>query len=97
METPMSVTIAGIEFDDVTYDEDADVLYLRVVDGPEATVTYATPEGHAVQLDDTGAVRGMTIVNARWLTERDGRLVITIPQRVETSAEDFTRLWAPVQ
>jgi uncharacterized protein YuzE len=93
----MNVTIAGIEFDDVTYDADSDVLYLRRGDRSPAAATYATPEGHAVQLDEAGAVRGMTIINARWLTERDGRLIITIPQRVETSAEDFAQLWATVR
>ena len=97
MEATLSVKIAGIEFQDVTYDDDADVLYLRTGANPASIETYATPEGHAVQLDPSGVVVGLTIVNARWLTERDGRLVITIPQRVETSADDFAGLWAPVQ
>jgi uncharacterized protein YuzE len=97
MEATLSMQIAGIEFQDVTYDEDADVLYLRKSGGPASNETHATPEGHAVQLDASGAVVGLTIVNARWLIEREGRLVITIPQRVETSADDFAGLWASVQ
>lgn len=37
---------------------------------------------------------GVTVVNAKWLAERDGRIVISIPepataQRLETSARDL--------
>jgi uncharacterized protein YuzE len=93
----VSVKIAGVEFDDVAYDEVGDVLYVKTGGRSSASSTYATPEGHAVQLDESGNVIGMTIVNARWLTERDGRLVITIPQRIETSADDISGVWAPVR
>jgi uncharacterized protein YuzE len=93
----VTVEIAGVEFDDVTYDEEADVLYLRLREGGQAATTNATPEGHAVQLDESGRVIGMTLVNARWLTERDGRLVITIPSRVETTAAHFAGVWEAVK
>jgi uncharacterized protein YuzE len=93
----LTVKIAGVEFDDVTYDEEADVLYLRLRERRAVATTTATPEGHAVQLDDLGNVIGMTLVNVRWLAERDGRLVITVPQRVETTADDLTGVWTSVQ
>lgn len=85
----MTVRIGHHEFDHVNYDEDADVLYLRR--GPErnAASTFGTPEGHAVRLDDRGEVIGMTLVNARWLIERDGVLTVTVPERIESTAEDL--------
>jgi uncharacterized protein YuzE len=93
----VTVKIAGIEFDQVAYDEQADVLYLALEGRGEVATTTATPEGHAVQLDGAGRIIGLTLVNARWLTERDRRLVITLPQRFETTAEDFTGVWEAVK
>jgi hypothetical protein len=34
-------------------------------------------------------VIGMTLVNAKWLVETDGKISITVPQRIETRAEDL--------
>lgn len=76
------------EFDRERYDREGDVLYLAR--GPEQTaaITFATPEGHAVRLDESGEVIGLTIVNAKWLLDRDGKLVVTIPERVESPRAD---------
>lgn len=71
------------EFDGERYDADGDVLYLSRGAGAAAASTFATPEGHAVRFDASGEVIGLTIVNARWLLDRDGKLVVTIPERVE--------------
>lgn len=80
--------IGNHEFDRERYDTDGDVLYLSR--GPEraAASTFATPEGHAVRLDEEGGVIGLTIVNAKWLLDRDGKLVVTIPERVESPRSD---------
>lgn len=88
----MSVRIAGHEFAHATYDEAGDVLYLRAEGAVSGEpVTYGTPEGHAVRVDAAGRVVALTIVNARWLVERDGELAITIPQqRIAASTEDVT-------
>jgi uncharacterized protein YuzE len=75
----MTVTIAGINFDQDEYDEHGDVLYLSVGPPREACRTIATPEGHAVDYDELGAVIGMVLVNARFLLERDGAVTITVP------------------
>lgn len=83
----MTVKIGKHAFDEVRYDEVGDVLYLRVKGAAKAALTDATPEGHAVTFDGSGALIGMTIVNAKWLTEKEGKLVITLPERIETSAE----------
>ena len=85
----MTVLIGSHEFDQVSYDQQGDVLYLGRRDAPPCAVTDATPEGHAVQFDAEGAVIGLTVVNARWLVERDGKLVITIPERIEAQASDL--------
>lgn len=81
----MSVTVAGTAFENHKYDERGDVLYLSVAGytGPPARA-YATPEGHGIDYDESGRVVAMTLVNVRWLLDRDGRLTITWPAgRVE--------------
>lgn len=77
----MSVTIAGIEFENHEYDERGDVLYLDVkgYKGPPARA-YATPEGHGIEYDEEGRVIAMTLVNVKWLLDRDGELKITWPE-----------------
>jgi uncharacterized protein YuzE len=85
----MTVVIGNHCFEHVVYDEEGDVLYLRAGETRDPASTYATPEGHAVRFDEQGSVIGMTLVNARWLLERDGRIVITVPERIETSADDL--------
>jgi uncharacterized protein YuzE len=80
----MSFTLAGIEFANHHYDERGDVLYLSVadyVDGPPLH-PYATPEGHGIEYDGDGRVIAMTLVNIKWLIERDGDLKITWPEVV---------------
>jgi uncharacterized protein YuzE len=75
----MSVTIDSIEFDQVIYDAEADVLYLHVGD-PETAVDFdETPEGHAVRLDADGRVVGLTLLRPKHLLERDGELRVTLP------------------
>lgn len=75
----MSVTIAGIAFDQHEYDERGDVLYLSIGPAQEASRTIATPEGHAIDYDESGAVIGMVLVNVRLLLERDGAVTVTLP------------------
>lgn len=86
----MSIRIGDHKFEYATYDELGDVLYLRNTEPQRvASTTYATPEGHAVRLEANGRIVGMTIVNARWLVEREGEIVISIPkQRIEVPAQD---------
>jgi uncharacterized protein YuzE len=83
----MTVTIGNITFNDATYDEPGDVLYLHVGEHQAAADSVGTPEGHAVRYGTNGEVIGITIVNARWLLDRDGKITITLPERVEVSAD----------
>jgi uncharacterized protein YuzE len=85
----MTVHVGSYEFDHVSYDSDGDVLYLSRGERREAADTFATPEGHAVRLDKGGEVVGITIVNAKWLVERDGKIAITVPSLIETDADDL--------
>jgi uncharacterized protein YuzE len=75
----MSVTIAGTTFDSHEYDDRGDVHYLSVGPQREAARTVATPEGHAVDYDESGAVIGMVLVNVRFVLERDGAVTVTVP------------------
>ena len=89
----MSVTIGDITFDRVEYDADADVLYLHVGE-PSGAVDYdGTPEGHATRYGPDGSLVGITIVNARWLLEQDGAIVLTLPEQ-RVVAPDLTDVLA---
>lgn len=55
----MNVTIAGITFDQHEHDERGEVLYLSAGAPRAAARTIATPEGHAMDCDESGAAIGM--------------------------------------
>jgi uncharacterized protein YuzE len=84
------IDIAGIQFDQHTYDAKGDVLYLHVGTPQAAAETDATPEGHAVRFNAAGEIIGITLVNARWLLDRDGKLDITLPQHIEVAAQTIS-------
>ena len=75
----MTVTIAGTSFDQHEYDDRGDVLYLSVGPPREPSRTIATPEGHAIDYDEAGAIIAMTLVNVRFILERDGAITVTVP------------------
>jgi uncharacterized protein YuzE len=91
----MTFHLGNQEFDDVFYDAGVDVLYLSRGRPVAAKETLASPEGHAIRLNATGEIIGITVVNAKWLAERDGRITVSIPgshpalERLETSASDL--------
>jgi uncharacterized protein YuzE len=90
----MIVHIGPYAFDVVSYDREGDVLYLRRGSRELAANTIGTPEGHAVRLDEKGEVIGITLVNAKWLVERDGKITVTVPRLIETNADDLARALA---
>ncbi len=76
-------------FDRADYDAEGDVLYLHVGEPVEAE-GEETPEGHVLRFEPgTQRVVGLTVINARSVIDRDGRLVVTVPGRVEASADEL--------
>jgi uncharacterized protein YuzE len=85
----VSPRIGTLVFDHADYDQDGDVLYLHVGE-PQADAGEETPEGHVVRFaPGSQQIVGLTIINARHVIERDGRLVVTVPETVEASADDM--------
>lgn len=86
VEIPGTVKIESFEYDNVTYDVDGDVLYCWSGEPRHPAYDDASPEGHYLQFGADGALIAITIVNARWLLEHEGKITITIPERrIETS------------
>jgi uncharacterized protein YuzE len=85
----MKVKIDDLVFERVNYDADGDVLYLTRGETNMAADAVLTPEGHGVRYGPGGEVIGVTIINARWLLERDGHLTITVPHSVRVEAREL--------
>jgi len=83
----MTLTIGHITFDRVSYDQKGDVLYLHVGDPATAVDFDASPEGHHLRFDAEGELVGVTIANARWLLENEGKIRLTVPERVDMGPE----------
>lgn len=82
----MSITIAGIEFDNIEYYAEGDVLYLWAGEPRTPAFDDASPEGHYLQFGEDGALIAVTIVNARYIFEREGKITITLPEhRIEAT------------
>jgi hypothetical protein len=92
----VNLRIGSIMFDSANYDAESDVLYLRV-GMPEAGDGETTPEGHVIRYaPGTSRVVGLTILGPRRILERDGHLVVTMPEAVEASAEELADALAAV-
>jgi uncharacterized protein YuzE len=84
----LSLKIGGIEFDNVFYDREVDVLYLSQGEKRAASDFDASPEGHYLRYDADGSLFGITIVNARYILDREGAVTITLPKQ-RIVAKDF--------
>jgi hypothetical protein len=63
--------------------------YLHV-GAPQAGEGEETPEGHILRFaPGTQRIVGLTIINAKHVLDRDGRLVVTVPETVEASADEL--------
>lgn len=82
------ITIGGLVFDRSSYDVEGDVLYLHIGDPQPAAGADETSEGHIVRYDTAGRVIGLTLINARWLVQRDGAVTVTLPQ-ARVAAEEL--------
>jgi hypothetical protein len=83
------VPAADLEFSG-SYEPVGDVLYLSAPGDDKHAPAQETPEGHAVRLDQQGRITHMTVVNAKWLLERDGELFATLRdgRRLRLSRDD---------
>ena len=72
------------------------MLYLHVGEPQAASDGEETPEGHALRFDADGNVIGLTIINARWLLERDGEILVTLPEQVHVASATLEPLMAVV-
>jgi len=86
---PVSIRIGPIVFDRADYDAEHDVLYLHVGE-PSEGEGEETPEGHVIRYaPGTHRIIGLTMMSPRLILERDGQLSVTIPETIETTAEDL--------
>jgi uncharacterized protein YuzE len=92
----VKITIGRLSFDHADYDADNDVLYLHV-GAPETGEGEETPEGHVVRYaPGTSRIVGLTVLGARQILERNGVLAVTLPETVETTAEQLAPALAAV-
>jgi uncharacterized protein YuzE len=90
----LSVRVGNQEFEHVDYDRDADVLYLHAGAPRPAARTLATPQGHALRYDESGAMIGVTLVNAHWLHARDGRVSLEGPgEGIDVNDDDLMHVF----
>jgi uncharacterized protein YuzE len=78
----MTIKIGHLSFDNASYDSVGDVLYLSVGEPQAAAESDETPEGHVLRFDASERIIGLTIINAKWLLERDGEIVVTLPEQI---------------
>lgn len=92
----INLRIGSVVFDHANYDAENDVLYLRV-GTPEDGEGETTPEGHVIRFaPGTSRIVGLTMLGPRRILERDGRLVVTIPEAVETTPDELADALAAV-
>jgi hypothetical protein len=75
---PVRSATGNITFDQAT--DDGRGGRLHAGDRQAAADSPGTPEGHAVCCNADRDVIGVTIVNARCLLDRDGKITISIPR-----------------
>jgi uncharacterized protein YuzE len=92
----MTVRVGPFVFDHVNYDDRRDVLYLSVGEPRAADDAVVTAQGHVVRLDADNNVIGLTLINAKWLSDKgDGLLVeLPIPREQLISREQLEPVFA---
>jgi uncharacterized protein YuzE len=83
----LNINIDGLTFDHGEYDAEGDVLYLARGEGGSASDAALTPEGHGIRYGPDGEVIGVTIINARFILDRDGHITITLPHEVHVDED----------
>lgn len=92
----VSIRIGPLLFDHANYDVENDVLYLHVGE-PREGEGEETPEGHVIRYEPgTNRIVGLTMLGPRRILEREGRIVVTVPEAIETTADDLAPALAAV-
>jgi uncharacterized protein YuzE len=91
----MEVTIGHITFDRVRYDDGGDVLYLHRDDPSHAIDFDESPEGHHLRFDRNGRLIGVTIVGPQRLLTKEGRVTITLRDRISIGADEVGPALSP--
>ena len=85
----VKIRIGPLAFDHADYDADGDVLYLHV-GAPTEAEGEETPEGHVLRFEPgTQRIVGLTVINARWLLDRDDFVGVSVPEIVKGSADQL--------
>ena len=87
----LQITIAGVSFDRVRHDAEADVLYLHAGDPSTAKDFDESPEGHHLRFDSEGRLVGITLVGVRRDLEAGHRVTVTVPEPVEVGEIELRR------
>jgi len=77
----VTVSIEGIEFDNVTYDAPPTSAICGSASRGSPPTTTPYRKGTTSSSARTGALIAVTIVNAPRILEREGKVTITIPER----------------
>lgn len=88
----LQITIAGVRFDRVCSDANADVLYLHVGDPSTATECDESPEGHHLRFDREGHMVGITLAGIRKDLEAGHSVTVTLPEPVEVGESELRRV-----
>lgn len=85
----VNIKIGPLSFDHADYDSENDILYLHVGE-PQVGEGEETPEGHVIRYaPGTNRIVGLTVMGPRHILGRDGHLTVTVPEAVETTAQDL--------
>ena len=76
----MTISFGTTQFDKVSYDRDADVLYLNV-EGVEPVRWEESPEGHVLRFDGDGDLCGVTVIGVQHHLDANGGIAVTFPSR----------------
>jgi hypothetical protein len=85
----VNVRIGPLVFDHADYDQEADIRYLHI-GSPRPGEGEEAPEGHVLRFaPGSQQIIGLTVIDSRYVLDRDGRLVVTVPETVEASAAEL--------
>jgi uncharacterized protein YuzE len=89
----MTISFGTTVFDKVSYDRDADVLYLNV-EGTETARWDESPEGHVLRFDENGDLCGVTLIGVQHNLDANGGITVTVPSREVLDSDELDQALA---